>query len=56
MPGEIGKALEILANGGEVNYQGASNVELIGPGEAAGTYLEYGFDSGSMVNKGALSY
>ena len=56
MPGEIGKALEILANGGEVDYQGASNVELIGPGEAAGTYLEYGFDSGSMVNKGALSY
>jgi len=40
-PGELGKALEIIANGGEVNYEGATNVELIGPGEAAGTYREY---------------
>ena len=56
LPGEIGKALQILADGGEVNYQGASNVELIGPGEAAGTYLEYGFNAGALENKGALSY
>jgi branched-chain amino acid transport system substrate-binding protein len=40
-PGELGKALDILADGGEVNYEGATNVELIGPGEAAGTYREY---------------
>ncbi|MDR9485487.1 MULTISPECIES: ABC transporter substrate-binding protein [Sediminimonas] len=40
-PGELGKALKILADGGEVNYEGATNVELIGPGEAAGTYREY---------------
>ncbi len=40
-PGELGKALEIIADGGEVNYEGATNVELIGPGEAAGTYREY---------------
>ena len=40
-PGELGKALGILADGGEVDYQGATNVELIGPGEAAGTYREY---------------
>ncbi|MFP4328553.1 MAG: ABC transporter substrate-binding protein [Paracoccaceae bacterium] len=41
MPGELDKALEILAEGGEVDYVGATNVELIGPGEAAGTYREY---------------
>jgi len=41
LPGELSKALEILANGGEIDYVGATNVELIGPGEAAGTYREY---------------
>ncbi|WP_112324034.1 ABC transporter substrate-binding protein [Oceanibium sediminis] len=41
LPGELAKALEILANGGDVDYVGATNVELIGPGEAAGTYREY---------------
>ena len=40
LPGELGKALEILAAGGEVDYVGATNVELMGPGEAAGTYRE----------------
>jgi len=40
LPGELGKALQILADGGEVDYQGATNVELIGPGEAAGSYKE----------------
>ena len=39
-PGELGKALEILANGGEIDYQGATGVELIGPGESAGSYRE----------------
>ncbi|MAQ82472.1 MAG: branched-chain amino acid ABC transporter substrate-binding protein [Maritimibacter sp.] len=41
LPGELGKALEILAEGGDIDYVGATNVELIGPGEAAGTYREY---------------
>ncbi|MGG7646273.1 ABC transporter substrate-binding protein [Rhodovulum sp. YNF3179] len=41
LPGELGKAMQILANGGEIDYVGATNVELIGPGEAAGTYREY---------------
>ena len=40
LPGELGKALEILAGGGAVNYVGASNVELIGSGESAGNYRE----------------
>lgn len=40
LPGELAKALEILADGGEINYVGASNVELIGAGESAGNYRE----------------
>lgn len=39
-PGELGKALEILAGGGDIDYQGATGVELIGPGESAGSYRE----------------
>lgn len=40
MPGELAKALKILASGGEVDYVGATNVELTGVGEAAGSYKE----------------
>ena len=41
LPGELAKGLQILSDGGEVDYVGASDVELIGPGEAAGNYKEY---------------
>lgn len=41
LPGQLAKGLEIIKNGGDVDYVGATNVELIGPGEAAGTYREY---------------
>jgi len=46
--GELAKGLEILANGGEIDYQGASDVELIGPGEAAGSYQEYVVEDGAF--------
>ena len=39
-PGELAKGLKIIAGGGEVDYVGASAVELIGPGESAGNYCE----------------
>ncbi len=39
-PGDLAKGLEILADGGQVNYQGASDVEFNEVGEAAGTYKE----------------
>ena len=48
MPGELGKALEILAAGGDVDYVGATGVELIGPGEAAGSYREYEVKDGAF--------
>ena len=39
-PGELGKALEILASGGDIDYVGASAVELVNGGESAGNYRE----------------
>ena len=39
-PGELAKALKIIADGGDVDYVGASAVELIGPGESAGNYRQ----------------
>lgn len=49
LPGELAKGLEILANGGEINYEGATNVTLVGPGEAAGFYREYVVENGEFV-------
>ena len=37
-PGELAKAFELIKAGQDVDYVGASAVELVGPGEAAGTY------------------
>ncbi|TCP61408.1 amino acid/amide ABC transporter substrate-binding protein (HAAT family) [Rhodovulum bhavnagarense] len=48
LPGELAKALEILAAGGDVDYVGASSIELIGPGESAGSYREVAFEGGEM--------
>jgi branched-chain amino acid transport system substrate-binding protein len=51
-PGELGRALEIIAGGGEVDYQGATNVELVGPGESAGSYREVAVEDGELVTVG----
>ena len=40
MPGELGKALGILARGSQVNYEGATMVELNDIGDPPGAYLE----------------
>ncbi len=45
-PGELQKALELIAAGEDVDYVGASAVELIGPGESAGNYQEIEFADG----------
>ncbi|NNE21488.1 MAG: ABC transporter substrate-binding protein [Rhizobiales bacterium] len=39
-PGELAKGLKILKEGGDIDYVGASAVELIGAGESAGNYRE----------------
>ncbi len=51
-PGELAKALEIIADGGDVDYVGASAVELIGPGESAGNYREIVFEGGKIATAG----
>jgi len=52
MPGELAKGLELLASGQDIDYVGASAVELIGPGESAGNYQEIEFADGvySTIN------
>ena len=47
--GEIGRALELIAAGTDIDYDGASAVELVEPGESAGTYREVDF-KGSQMN------
>ncbi len=44
--GELAKALDILAAGGDIDYIGATGVELVGPGEAAGNYREMTVEGG----------
>jgi branched-chain amino acid transport system substrate-binding protein len=48
LPGELARGIEILLDGGEVNYVGATDVELIGPGEAAGSYRVFEIDGGEF--------
>lgn len=47
-PGELGKALELLAAGEEINYEGVTAVEMIGPGESAGTFREIVIEGGEI--------
>ncbi|PHQ80483.1 MAG: branched-chain amino acid ABC transporter substrate-binding protein, partial [Thalassobium sp.] len=47
-PGELAKAIEILAGGGEIDYVGATAVELIGAGESAGNYREIEIGDGAI--------
>jgi branched-chain amino acid transport system substrate-binding protein len=51
-PGELAKALELLAAGTDIDYVGASGVELIGPGEAAGSYRVYEITDNAPVTLG----
>jgi len=47
-PGELAKALKILKDGGDIDYVGASAVELVGPGESAGNYREIEIKDGGI--------
>lgn len=48
MPGELAKAMEILSAGGDIDYVGGSDVELIGPGESGGSYREVEIEGGAI--------
>ena len=41
LPGQLGHALELLAAGTAIDYDGASGVQLVGAGESAGRYREF---------------
>lgn len=47
-PGEIAKALEIIAAGGDVDYVGATNVEFNDVGEVFGSYKELEVKAGKF--------
>jgi branched-chain amino acid transport system substrate-binding protein len=52
LPGELGKALELLAAGTDIDYEGATAVELIGPGESAGRYRQIEVVDGKQTTVG----
>lgn len=49
LPGELGRALELIAAGEEIDYVGASAVELIEPGESAGNFQMIEITDGQIV-------
>ena len=51
-PGDLGKALKLISEGKDVDYVGASAVELVGAGESAGNYAEIEIKGGKNVTVG----
>ena len=47
-PGELAKALELIAAGTDIDYVGATAVEMIGAGESAGNFREYEVKDGKL--------
>ncbi len=54
LPGDLAKALEILAAGGEVNYEGATGVEFDEAGDPPGSYLVMEVEGGKFVQKAVI--
>jgi branched-chain amino acid transport system substrate-binding protein len=52
LPGELAKALELIAAGTDIDYVGASAVELVGAGESAGAYRQYEIKDGKIETVG----
>ena len=50
-PGELGKALDLLAKGKAVNYEGSTGVEMTDVGEAFGSFLEKEIKGGKFKTK-----
>jgi len=48
LPGELAKGLSILSSGGEIDYQGATDVELSTFGDAAGSFKEMEVKGGTF--------
>lgn len=55
LPGEWSKAVEILAAGGDINYEGASGShEFDEAGDVAGIIVEYAIQNGAWVEVGTV--
>jgi len=52
LPGELAKALDLIAQGVDIDYVGATAVELIGAGESAGNFREYEIKDGKIETVG----
>ena len=50
-PGQLKKALDLLASGKDVNYEGATGVEFTDVGEAFGSFLEKEIKGGKFKTK-----
>ena len=50
-PGELKKALDLLAKGKAINYEGATGVEFTDVGEAFGSFLEKEVKGGKFKTK-----
>jgi len=48
-PGQLGLALQAVAAGIDIDYVGATAVELIGGGESAGNYRQVGYEGGAEI-------
>ncbi|WBU59341.1 ABC transporter substrate-binding protein [Paracoccus albus] len=48
LPGDLAKGLELLAAGEDIDYVGASSVEMVEPGETAGSYRETTITDGEL--------
>ncbi|MGR3484661.1 MAG: ABC transporter substrate-binding protein [Paracoccaceae bacterium] len=51
-PGELAKGLQMLADGQEIDYVGATAVELVNGGESAGNYREMVIENGEITTVG----
>ena len=48
LPGQLARGLELVAAGTDIDYVGATAVELVGEGESAGNYREVEFKDGAV--------
>ena len=54
MPGQLAYGLQMLAEGKDIDYQGATDVEFNAFGDAAGAFKELEVSGGAFVTIGAL--
>ena len=50
--GELAKGIELAAAGTDIDYEGATGVELVGPGEARGSYRVYKIEDNTTETVG----